>query len=496
MAAGKKAAAKKRAATRKTAPGKAVARKTGAGKVAKGNGDLRVRMYRVGFGDFFLVTVPSAHGPQHILIDCGVTPGTTHKGDIGTIKSAVRHMAAETNRTLALIIVTHRHQDHIIGFSRCEDVFKQFKVGAIWMSAWETEYPAKVARLQAALLQQTVRAQAQLALRAAGDPVAAAVLGVLENATGEGPGGGTNAKSLEMLKTKMGVKPKYLHRGQKAPLPDALAAAGLEAEILGPPPVDRLAFMKLEDLTKHVGQYLGAAAAGAAGDDDAGAFGAHWRVEPAAYPAAAFREWAPRPQGQLTEPSPLHAARVEKAIAASQPEALAMAAKELDDFLNNQSLVVLFTWKGKRLLFAGDAQAGNWEFWLFDLDQPSKKGLEALTTDSASILGGLDFYKVGHHGSTNATPIAAVTGMSQGFAAMCSTQIDTYGSLKNESEVPRLPLIEALEKKCQSVVRSDHHAFDFEGKKVAAVAGARAALPKPKRGGRFVVGSCFVDYLL
>ena len=28
------------------------------------------------------------HGPQHILIDCGVTPGKTKKGDIGTIKAA------------------------------------------------------------------------------------------------------------------------------------------------------------------------------------------------------------------------------------------------------------------------------------------------------------------------------------------------------------------------------------------------------------------------
>src|ERR1700692_4311798 len=33
---------------------------------------LRVRMYRVGFGDFFLVSVPVKAGFKHILIDCGV----------------------------------------------------------------------------------------------------------------------------------------------------------------------------------------------------------------------------------------------------------------------------------------------------------------------------------------------------------------------------------------------------------------------------------------
>jgi len=45
-------------------------------------------------------------------------------------------------------------------------------------------------------------------------------------------------------------------------------------------------------------------------------------------------------------------------------------------------------------------------------------------------------------------------------------------------------------------VRSDQFAFDLDGQKVAAVPGAPATLPAPARGGRFEVGSCFVDYLL
>ena len=112
-----------RRARSRTAP-----EETRGSRSAAGAGDvtgLRVRMYRVeGFGDFFLMTVPSAQGPQHILIDCGVTTGKTGKGDIRTIKGAVAHMAAETGRRLALIIVTHRHMDHIIGFSRCAAEFR------------------------------------------------------------------------------------------------------------------------------------------------------------------------------------------------------------------------------------------------------------------------------------------------------------------------------------------------------------------------------------
>ena len=35
-------------------------------------------MFRIGFGDFFLVTVPTAAGKKYILIDCGVHAKTRH----------------------------------------------------------------------------------------------------------------------------------------------------------------------------------------------------------------------------------------------------------------------------------------------------------------------------------------------------------------------------------------------------------------------------------
>lgn len=46
-----------------------------------------MRMYRIGFGDFFLLTVPTDTGPQHILIDCGV-----HAGNIGTMDQCVKDL--------------------------------------------------------------------------------------------------------------------------------------------------------------------------------------------------------------------------------------------------------------------------------------------------------------------------------------------------------------------------------------------------------------------
>src|SRR5262249_49748484 len=45
-----------------------------------GSAGIRVRMFRIGFGDFFLLSVPAAGGSKHILIDCGV-----HATDLKTI---------------------------------------------------------------------------------------------------------------------------------------------------------------------------------------------------------------------------------------------------------------------------------------------------------------------------------------------------------------------------------------------------------------------------
>jgi beta-lactamase superfamily II metal-dependent hydrolase len=486
--------------------------RTNKGKKPKAGGELRIRMYRVGFGDFFLMTVPSKeHGPQHVLVDCGVTNGRTGKGDIKSLKGAVAHMAEETDFKLALIIVTHRHQDHIIGFSRCADLFEKFQVGAVWMPFWEMEYdpdePKGIAELsrqaaqfQADLTSMAFDVQQHIALAARRSPEMEDAASMLENATGisvkEGPGGGSNAKSLALLKSTFG-KPKYYYKGQKPHLPKPLVDAGLAAMILGPPPPDELAFMKLKDLKKTTSQYLSLSAA--TGGPGAGArfspFGSEFHATSADYPPTAFREWAPRTVGVLPDDGTAYSGPLEQAIRDAQPEMLFTAAKMLDGFLNNQSLVVYFTWNGKKLLFAGDAQAGNWLSWLSDLDTPTNEpSAEDLSKKGAAILADLDFYKVGHHGSTNATPIIAVEAMGLGVTCMCSTQADSFGKVENNSEVPRIPLMKALGKQ-RTVVRSDQIPIKLGDLHVPRAATTPTKLPTPTRG-RLEVGSCYIDYLL
>lgn len=69
--------------------------------------------------------------------------------------------------------------------------------------------------------------------------------------------------------------------------------------------------------------------------------------------------------------------------------------KFVDEAMNNTSVIMLFEAGNEKLLFPGDAQIENWQFALdaAKKDPVLKKLLENTTV-----------YKVGHHGSRNATP--------------------------------------------------------------------------------------------
>ncbi len=187
---------------------------------------------------------------------------------------------------------------------------------------------------------------------------------------------------------------------------------------------------------------------------------------------------------------------MERALAAAQPTSYYAAAKTLDSFLNNQSRGVLFEVAGKKLLFVGDAQAGNWEHWLYATDSPEKSPSGALSPDGTSILESIDFYKVGHHGSTNATPKAAVGAMKKGIVAMWPTQAGVYGTeAKGTEEWPRVPLLEALSAQCD-LVRSDQVPITIDGNTIAPAPEATSLPPKTASRVSIPEGSCWVDYEL
>lgn len=515
---------------------------------AAGEAGIRVRMYRVGFGDFFLVSFLGDDGrPLHVIVDCGVFRGTSQTGDIHSIEAAVADMVATTGGTVQLIVMTHRHADHIAGFARCDDDFRRLAVSSVWMPIWESEYEPTAVKFQNELTRTALGLRQHLtALGAKATEAEQTARRFLENATGElaaaaaaagngkagGGGGGSNARALDLLKHGFpGVTPAYLKGNDRAPLPQPLVDAGLACQVLGPPPLDNLDLMKLMDLQKTVGQYLAGAGAtvGGEGDDEGplDPFGTEWHVDldaaagdivggsaatgygadPATgYAPESFREWVQEPRKNWEDVTPeeaLPARRLmEQAVLASQPQTAVTAAKQLDDFLNNQSLVLLFTFGGKRLLFVGDAQAGNWEHWLFDTDTPDRTGTGPVSPAAGRILSSLDFYKVGHHGSGNATPKAAAEAMGatgHRFVAMCSTEGGVYGTEHPEdparagTEVPRGPLLARLGQE-SALVRSDQIPITVAGTTVPAK--APAPLPPGIPGSRLETGPLWVDCYL
>ncbi|HJZ97062.1 MAG TPA: hypothetical protein VKE70_11200, partial [Candidatus Solibacter sp.] len=436
----KKASAKtasKTARTRKSAPTatsavKPAPKATQKQAASRGPANIRVRMYRVGFGDFFLLTVPGKNRPAHILIDCGV-----HAANIGSIDECVKDMMKETSNRLALVILTHYHADHMSGFASNYDDFAQFDVGAVWITNRLDPNNPDSSKFMVQLT--AVAQQLQLQLGAREDDAAVEAHHKVENALGvsENGGGGSNAKALKLLQGGFKNKPPvYYYQGGDTPiLPDELKGI-ITAEILGPSPKDSGGEFAASD--NKTEQYL--AALGDEGVPDATRVRPFqerkWPASAADYPAKTFDEFPP-------EDKRVGASRLEHILATMQPDALAAAADKLDGTLNNQSLVVLFTCNGKKLLFVGDAQWGNWAYWLYG---KGVTGSDPGITDRAKeILGSVDFYKVGHHGSTNATPIPAVGALNHDCASMCSTATGAYGSPARKTEVPRTALMDALE---------------------------------------------------
>ena len=218
----KKAAPKKAAqASQKTAPAKG-------SKGGGGKGNIRIRMYRIGFGDFFLLTVPGKSGPAHILIDCGV-----HAANINTINDCVQDMKKETGNQLALAILTHYHADHMSGFASNYDDFAEFDAGAVWITNRLDPSSAQHAKFMAQLT--SVATQLTLQLGARTDDAAIEALRKAENALGASGngGGGSNAKALKLLQSGFKNKPPvyYYQGGDDPTLPDELQGM-ITAEIL------------------------------------------------------------------------------------------------------------------------------------------------------------------------------------------------------------------------------------------------------------------------
>jgi beta-lactamase superfamily II metal-dependent hydrolase len=368
-----------------------------------GDAQIRIRMYRVGFGDCFLITLGGTH---HILVDCGVhNAGNITTKNVSLIQAAFNNIVEVTGKKLDVVIATHAHQDHVSGYGSFADQFRQFTIGEVWMP-WTDDLSDATARKwheKKKALMQIVRGHLALTPNAA---AAAAV----DNAE-------ANPKAMEALRNCFGKgkdKVRYLKAGDKVDKPAGIE--GLSVSILGPPQDQEFISKMNPPSSDH---YLRMAAQ--ALEEDASSPFPNWGLTEARMP----KNW-PR----------LKPKKIEELKKQAQFPAAATAFR-LDKLLNNTSIVALFNWNGKQMLFPGDAQYGNWAYWY------KKNGAE--------VLSNVCFYKVAHHGSLNATPKGALEEMPEGqFAAMASTQSKPWKS------IPRPGLVAALAKRTHGAfARSD-----------------------------------------
>ncbi len=123
----------------------------------------------------------------------------------------------------------------------------------------------------------------------------------------------------------------------------------------------------------------------------------------------------------------------------------------LQSYTNNTSLVLARELgdigKGDVLLFAADAQVGNWESW-----QKWQWPNDAPKVTGPDLLKKTIFYKVGHHGSHNAT--LKDHGLEQMIALKAAiASVDEKEALKKRwGRMPLPDLIAALETKAPGMV--------------------------------------------
>jgi beta-lactamase superfamily II metal-dependent hydrolase len=404
---------------------------------------LTLRMFNVGFGDCFLLTFNYANSVRHMLVDFGSTSAPKR----GAKKDYMLRVAEKIKEICAgklhIVVATHRHRDHISGFSTAAKTGKLIAQlnPDIVIQPW-TEDP----RAQT----HALTAKSTLYTRGKADPrkMTDHFLGALEDMHGVAAAvkrmaaheslagkqtraqlqflGDDNLKNESAVRNliRMGRKGQayFVNAGMKLDI-----LPGVACTVLGPPTLkqsDEIRAMRASD----PGEFW--------------QFRTFWASQ-----NLARRPGAARPLIPIGTPATEPPAGVRWFIDQSrqiQADQMLGLVRDLDDVMNNTSVILLLEVGKQKILLPGDAQIENWSY---ALSKP----------EWCKRLADVNLYKVGHHGSRNATPKrlwhlfkhAGPAQQADRIATLCSTKSGKHGSTRSGTEVPRHLLVKELKENSQ-----------------------------------------------
>jgi hypothetical protein len=369
---------------------------------------LRVRMYRQGLGDSFLLTCSATgqEAPTQLLIDCGVLKGTPDAEQ--RMRDVAENIRDETGGRLDVLVSTHEHWDHLSGFLQAGVIFDTLEVREVWLGWTEDPHDELATELRSRKKKRLQGLAAAAKLASEGNtPAAKRTADQLDGLLGfEGDLGAgatkTTAAALDWVKGRQG-ETRYLRPGEQ--LFDLPSLPGIRVYVLGPPHDHRL--IKRSDPSKRHSEVYELAAAGASHQGFLAASEALAEGEsPATQP---FDPFFRLEEGEART-APFFAERYYdegsewRRIDHDWLGYAGQLALQLDSDTNNTSLVLAFelAGDGRVLLFPGDAQVGNWLSW-DALEWLVEEDTGPRTVNSGDLLARTVLYKVGHHGSHNAT---------------------------------------------------------------------------------------------
>ncbi|WP_223527644.1 MBL fold metallo-hydrolase [Pseudomonas sp. GL-R-19] len=349
-----------------------------------------VRIYRHGLGDCHLVTLYGKEGATYrILIDCGVIIGTSDATKMMT--DVLEDVRKESGDNIDLLVATHKHWDHLSGFMQAKNAFSKLNVSEVWMAWTEDPDDKQASELrkdndEALAMLQSAAMRLQMDAPDIEHPLLE-LLGFFGASARI-----TTQSALEAVRNKSS-NVRYCDPEDK---PHDLKSFGAKIYVLGPPrdearlrnmnapktPGDKTTYkMALDAFNQYLTPAINE-------DESHLPFSRPYNIPTQVAQTVPFfqehywnqQDWRRIDDAWLDDATSL--------------------ALQLDNVVNNTSLVLgIELNEGDVLLFAADAQVGNWLSW-GDRKWTDQNGTEVTGPD---LLHRTVFYKVGHHGSPNAT---------------------------------------------------------------------------------------------